>query len=261
MSVGRKLRILVVENDPEWLALVFRALSDHVVKPVRYYSDALQIVEAENMAYDVAIIDLNLLDSPTHQAFSHRNHDLLGGDLLLKLYVLHPSTLRVALTGLPPRGPLLRGLVDRYHVHEFFMKGHMDPADLRDLILDSPAAKAAALEHAEPRVAVEKADQLTRLEAWTEVRQAQLSQQIEGLQHDLRSGSPLRADGKGAEADEAALRSALARLARRQAAIARERARIEAMLADAQSAADVSRAGRQVDRMIESPGGAGASSP
>src|SRR5713101_2715791 len=117
MRAGRQLKILVVENDPDWLALVVRAFSDHVVKPVRYYPDAVQIVEAENVVYDVAIIDLNLLDPPAHQARGY-HPDLLGGDLLLKLHANHPSTLRVALTGIPSAGSLLRSLMDRYHIDE-----------------------------------------------------------------------------------------------------------------------------------------------
>jgi hypothetical protein len=255
ISAGRKLNILVVENDPEWLALVFRIFSEHVVKPVRYYPDALQIVAAKNMVYDVAIIDLNLLDPPTQRAPSHRR-DMLGGELLQILYEEHPSTFRIALTGAPPSAPLLQGLVDRWHVDEFLMKGDMDLADLRNLVLESPAAKAAARDPAERGVEMQKADQLARLAAWAEVSQAELSQRIEGLQDDLRSHGRFRADGRGAEADEAALRSALARLARRQTAVAHECAGIEAMLADAQSAADVSQAARQIDRMIGSPGGA-----
>jgi hypothetical protein len=253
MSTGRKLRILVVDNDPEWLGLVVRAFADHVVKPVRYHLDALRIVEAENVAYDVAIIDLNLLDPPAHQARGYRP-DLLGGQLLLKLHANHPSTLRVALTGMPTQIASQQGMADRYHVDEFLMKGDIDRASLRDLVMNSPAAKAAAREPAEPGVEVQKADQMARLTAWTELSQAQLGQKIEGLQYDLRSGSRFLGDGKGSEADEAALRSALTRLARRKTAVARECARIEAMLAEAQSPADVSRAARQVDRMIESPG-------
>jgi hypothetical protein len=253
VSASRKVKILAVENDPEWLGLILRLFSDHVVKPIRYYPDALQVVEPGNMVYDVAIVDLNLIDQPDKWS-----GDMLGGEVLLKLYENHPSTFRIALTGAPPKGPLLRGLVERYHVDEFFMKGHMDGADLRGLVLGSPAAKAAAQEPARPGVQVQMAEQLDRLRAWAEVRQAQLTQQMEDKQNELRFAGRTRAGGKGAAVDEAALTSAIDRLAAQLAALPGACARIEAMLEGAQSAKDVARASREIDHLIGGPGVGGA---
>jgi hypothetical protein len=251
VNASRKLRILVVENDPEWLGLVFRLFQDHVVKPVRYHADALQIVEAEDMVYDVAIVDLNLMD-PAHLPPGHRRRDLLGGELLTKLYENHPATLRIALTGLPPRGPLLRG-VDQYHVYEFFMKQDMDPADLRSLVLDSPVAKAAAKEPAVPGVEARVAEQREKLQGWAEVREALLNQQIEGLEDDLRSADRLGAGTGEAAADEAALRATIARLAAQLADVPGDGDRIGAMLDRAKTVADVARAGREIDRLMGGP--------
>ena len=253
MSTSRKLKILAVENDPEWLGLILQLFPDHVVKPVRYYADALLIVGAENMAYDVAIVDLNLIDSPVHRPLGYRRRDMLGGDLLQKLYEDHPSTFRVALTGLPPEGPIMQSLVGEYHVDEFFMKENVDLAALRRLVLDSPAAKAAAREPAVPGVEAQVADQRDKLHAWSEVRCAQLDQQIEGLQDDLRAAGRIGPGEAEAAVDEAALRSAIERLSAQLAGIPGECARIEEMLDQAQSEADVARAARQIDRLIDTP--------
>jgi hypothetical protein len=181
---------------------------------------------------------------------------MLGGELLLKLYESHPATLRIALTGAPPRGPLLEGL-GQYHLHEFFIKSNMDPAHLRRSVLDSPVAKAAARQPAVPGVEARIAEQRAKLHAWAEVRQAQLTQQIEGHQYDLRSAGRIGAEGGEAATDEAALRSAIERLAAQLAAIPAECARIEAVLAEAQGEADVARASRDIDRLMGSPEAAG----
>jgi hypothetical protein len=230
-----------------------------VVKPVRYYEDALPIIEDDNMAYGVAIVDLNLIDPPAHQPPGHRRRDMLGGELLQKLYEDHPSTLRIALTGAPPSGPLLQNLVARYHVDELFMKMNLDLADLRRVVLDSPAAKAAAQKPAVPGVEAQIADQRDKLQAWAEVRRALLNQQMEDHQYDLRAVGRIEADGKGAGVNEAAVRAAIERVADQLAAIPGDCARIEAMLDGAQSAADVARAGREIDRLMGTPGAAGAS--
>lgn len=244
----RKLRILAVENDPEWLELILLLFPDHLVKPIRYYADALPIVEAENMAYDAAIVDLNLLDPP-----SRGRRDMLGGELLRRLYELHPSTLRIALTGVPPRGPMLQRLVGRYHVDEFFMKEDMDPDDLRNLVLDSPAAKAAALEPAIPGVEAQVADQRDRLQAWAEVRQAQLTKQRDEHEVDLKTVGRIESDG-AAVRDAADLRASIEQVTAQLAAIPGECARIGQILDGAQSIADVTRAAREIDRLLGAPG-------
>lgn len=254
VSASRKLKILAVENDPEWLELLLLLFPDHVVKPIRHYADALPMVEAENMVYDVAIIDLNLIDPPANQSLGHRRRDMLGGELLLKLHEDHPSTLRIALTGTPPTGPLLRGLVARYHVDELFMKEELDPADLRRVVLDSPAAKAAAREPAVPGIEALRADQRDRLLAWAEVRQALLSRQLKDHQSDLLAAGRIE---MGDTEDEADLRSAIERLTAQLAAIPSDCARIEAMLDEARSAAEVARAAREIDRLMGAPGPAG----
>jgi hypothetical protein len=259
VSASRKVKILVVENDPEWLGLVLLLFQDHVVKPIRDYADALSIVEAGNMVYDVAIVDLNLIDQPADRPLGHRRRDMLGGELLLKLYMEHPSTLRIALTGAPPSGGLRQNLVDRYHVYEFFMKEDLDPADLRKVVLDSPAAKAALLEPAVPGIEAQIADQRDRLHAWAEVRQAQLSQQLDDHQNDLRAAGRIKTAGPEAAADEADLRSAIERVTAQLAAIPGDCARIEEMLDEAQSPADVAQAAQQIDRLLGMPGAAAAS--
>jgi hypothetical protein len=259
VSASRKLKILAVENDPEWLGLILLLFPDHVVKPIRYYADALPIVEADNMVYDAAIIDLNLIDPPPHRPLGHRHRDMLGGELLQKLYEGHPSTLRIALTGTPPGGPLLQGLVARYHVEEFFMKEDLDLADLRRVVLNSPAAKAAAREPAVRGVEAQVAEQRERLQAWADVRGAQLDQQLEDDRQDLRAAGRMRADGKQAGMDEAALQAAIERVAGQLAAIPGDCARIEGMLNSAGSAVDVARAAREIDRLMVAPGATAAS--
>ena len=255
----RKLRILAVENDPEWLELILLLFPDHLVKPVRYYADALPMVEAENMAYDAAIVDLNLIDLPATTPPGRRRRDMLGGELLLKLYEARPATLRIALTGVPPGGPVLE-VVTRFHVDEFFWKDDLDLADLRRVVMESPAAKAAAQETAEPGIDAQVADQRYRLQAWADVRRAQLDQQLEDHEDDLRAAARIAVTDGDDAVDEAALRSAVERDKAQLAALSAGYARIAETLDEAQSTADVARVARVIDRLMgAAPGAVSAS--
>jgi len=221
--------------------------ADHVVDSARTFEDAAKRVQPGGISYDVAIVDLNLIDDPADQV----SGDMLGGEVLLMLRQNHPSTLRIALTGSPPRGALRKGLVDRYQVYDFFMKGHMDLHDLRALVLDSPATKAAALAAAPaaPEVEREKTEQLDRLHRWAQVRRAQLRQAVEDHQDGLRFAGRTRSTEKGAAAEEA-LKSSLEDLAAKREALDSRCASAEAMLAAAATAADVARVADQIGRLM-----------
>jgi CheY-like chemotaxis protein len=242
--------LLVVDDDEEWSGLITRLFAGHVVDSAGTFEDASKRVQPGGTPYDLAIVDLNLLNDPADQV----SGDMLGAEILLMLRQNYPSTLRIALTGSPPRGALRKGLVDKYQVYDFFMKGHMDLHDLRDLVMDSPAAKAAALEAspAVPEVEREKAAQLDRLRQWSQVRRAQLRQAIEDRQNELRFAGRTRPKERGAAAEEA-LRSALDRLGGQLEALVSECAGAEALLAGAQTMEDVARAAERIDRLMGEP--------
>ena len=232
MSVSR-LRILVVEDLKQWREPIGRLFSEHLVDLAGNFDEAAKRVAPGGIPYDVAIVDLNLITTEEDV-----RGDMLGGEILLRLQRYYPATLRIALTGSPPRGALIKNLVRKYQVYDFFMKGNMDLADLRDLVLDSPAAKAAAVATTPvaPEVQQAKAEQLQRLRQWAQPRRAELRQAIEDLQNKRRFAG--RAPQKGPSAEEA-LKSTLADLGTERDALDRECARTEEMLAQATTLADV----------------------
>lgn len=248
MSANRKLRILVVDDDENWRGLIGRLFSEHLVERAATFDEAAKHVEPGGLTYDVAIVDLNLI-TPEDNV----RGDMLGGEILLRLRRNYPSTLRIALTGSPPKGALIKNLVRKYQVYDFFMKGHMDLSDLRDLVLESPAAQAAVLDAAPaaPEVEQAKAGQLDKLRRWAQPRRSRLRQAIEDLQNKLRFAGRASTD-TGASAEEA-LKAKLNGLAAEREELDRECARIETVLAHARTLEEVTRVAEEIDRLIEEP--------
>jgi CheY-like chemotaxis protein len=114
-------RILLIENDSEWLDLISRTLPEYTVDRARSFDAAIAFL-ASGVAYDVAIVDLNLLEA---------GHDQLGGRILEIMRDSYPSTSRIALTG----GPLtaVKAVLDKYAVDDLLLKGS-DGVLLKDKI-------------------------------------------------------------------------------------------------------------------------------
>lgn len=103
--------ILLVDDDKEWLYLIRAALPEHQVDQAQTYDGALEKLSS-GTAYDVAIVDLNLLET---------GRDGLGGTLLEIMRDEYPSTRRIALTGLHPTA--VRDVFDRFGVADLLLKG------------------------------------------------------------------------------------------------------------------------------------------
>lgn len=114
-------RILLIEDDSEWLELITRALPEYTVDRAQSYGEAIALL-GSGVTYDVAIVDLNLLDGA---------HDQLGGRILEIMRDSYPSTSRIALTG----GPLtaVKAVFDEYALDDLLLKGS-DGVLLKDKI-------------------------------------------------------------------------------------------------------------------------------
>jgi CheY-like chemotaxis protein len=126
-------RILYVEDSAEWIKIVLRALAGHEVDYAHSASEAIRLIE-DGAPYDLALVDLHL----------RADADALGGDVLVLLDRVAPSTRRILITGSPPVGDLRRNVFDRYGVDEMILKGELTLPDLRAVV-------AQALESREPR--------------------------------------------------------------------------------------------------------------
>jgi CheY-like chemotaxis protein len=163
-------RILLVENDPEWLDSIPRSLPHYNVDLAPSYNEALRCIDS-GVVYDVAIVDLNLIDSADRNSF-----DLLGGEILLVLRQKVPATRRIALTAFPP-GAVREQVFDRYAAHL--------PANAR-------ALRSALWED---------------FRSWRDHRVLLLEQHKRMLRNDLRASSHGPADGGDSSAGLSALES------------------------------------------------------
>jgi ActR/RegA family two-component response regulator len=132
-------RILLVDNDSEWLGIIHRSLPEYQVDLAQSYDDAMARIRNE-VPYDLAIVDLNLIDSP-----DRNTGDLLGSDILRHLAARSPATQRIVLTGLPPSN-VKRQILDRYRVDDVLIKGNISLPAIRSVVLAAVARKEAGAE-------------------------------------------------------------------------------------------------------------------
>src|SRR5580704_13813890 len=110
------LRILYVDDEPEWRRWMTRALDGYEVDATGDYVEALRFIR--RYAYDLALVDWEL-----------RRDDLSvggpasGGEILDVLRADRPSTRRILVTGRPPPGSMHSGLFVRYGLEEILIKG------------------------------------------------------------------------------------------------------------------------------------------
>jgi CheY-like chemotaxis protein len=113
-------RILYVDDEEVWLEVITKQLRDHHVDAVRSYEEALDKLQS-GQAYDVALVDLNL----------RTDDDGEGGELLDMLLHRYPATKRIAVTGKPLGGAVLRRIITRYGIEELIVKRDVLLPDLR----------------------------------------------------------------------------------------------------------------------------------
>jgi CheY-like chemotaxis protein len=118
-----RARILFVEDEQAWLDVISRALPDYHVDMASSYGEALALLQA-GIFYDVALIDLNLMDSGEFDS-----RDQLGGEILHILRNNYPTTRRIAITGWPPSS--VRMVLEDFGVDDLLLKRNMTLSDLR----------------------------------------------------------------------------------------------------------------------------------
>ncbi len=233
MSPSRVMRILIVDDDPEWLGLLTRLFPGHIVDAVQSFEEALKRVEAPGHNYDVAIVDLNLLN----------DDDRLGGDILDSLYRNSRSTLRIAVTG-TPEGSMRRDVLDEYHVEDVFIKrGKL--ARLRHIVLGPPSAPEPDLS-ADPALEKLRSELREKIQALKKAVLGGLNQQIAEQQNDLRF-SGRQQSGQ----DEEDLAAELGRLRSLRDAFVGECAAAEAMLDAMSGTGDGVAAARAIDELMQ----------
>jgi hypothetical protein len=113
--------ILLVENEYDWLNLIYQALTGHEVAQAQTYKETMELL-AGRVTYHVAIVDLNLLT----------DNDGLGGELLEIMRKSYPSTRRIALTGEPPTSA--KALFEQYDLYDLLLKKNMVLQVVRDVV-------------------------------------------------------------------------------------------------------------------------------
>ena len=233
-------KILLVEDDEEWVYLIREALPQHVVETASSYDRAIEALR-QDVVYDVAIVDLNLVKPPDPDArvrLGGTIRDMLGAGILVLLRENYPQTRRIALTGLPPGK--VREILDRYKVDDLLLKGDMTVQAVQEVV-------QAAIESASSGIPAEVRAGQSQLKAdfdrWCEETARQLDGRLKQLTNDIERDR--RSSGRLSLQESAALRQKLselqaqiAELAADREALDRGRARIAAMLADIKTAED-----------------------
>jgi len=168
-------RILVVDNDQFWLEKISQSLPNHDVDGASEYQEAVDLLSQKT--YDIAIVDLNLLDAPGYYP-----DDNLGGEILKLLRSDYPGTCRIALTGHPP-GRVM-GIVNEYGVADLLLKQNMTLDAVRKVVQDALAGTSDQLQ---PGVRVSRLGAQDDLNRWQTDRIWMFEQRLRKLRNDLNS--------------------------------------------------------------------------
>jgi len=227
------MQILIVDDEPEWLGLLTRLFPDHIVDAVQSFEEALQRVESPGRRYDIAIVDLNLLN----------DEDRLGGDILGSLYRNSRSTLRIAVTG-TPEGSMRRDVLDQYHVEDVFIKGGK-LARLRAIVLRPPSGPEPDMS-ADAVLEKLRSELRENIQALKATVLGDLNQQIAEQQNDRRFSGRQRS-----RREQEDFTAQLGRLRSLQDAFARECAVAEETLDGMSSTEDGEAAARAVGELTD----------
>ncbi len=170
-------RILHVEDNPEWIGVVQRALPDYQLDSAGTYGDALALIRS-NPPYDLALVDLSL----------ERDDDGLGGEILDLLKLEYPSTHRVVVTGRPPIGSVRANIYDRYGADEILIKGQLNLPDLRRVI---SKCLTESLDELPQAVGVRKAMLTQRYRDWRDHVEATVQERLVMAQEYARNAGKL----------------------------------------------------------------------
>lgn len=210
-------RILLVDNEPDWLTLMSRALPGYYIDKASSYDDALRLLQG-GPSYDVAVVDLNLVDSG----------DGLGREVLAWLHKERPQTRRIALTAFPP-GAVRRDIFIIYDVDELLLKPFMPLSLLREVV---QAALARGTDDIEPGLRASRSELWQDLRSWQDDIERPIVQRLRTLEKDRRIINQVQDLGMGMADPLPALDAEIAELVTRKTALVAACSGIESLLRD-----------------------------
>lgn len=174
--------ILLIDDERDWLELIRRALPEYDVDQAESYDDALALL-AGGAIYDVAIVDLNLLEIGS---------DGLGGVLLELMRDRYPSIRRIALTGMGPTS--VRTVFDRFDVDDLLLKNKtINLAVVREVV---EVALGRTTNDVPRDLRAKKSEMLTSVRSWKADILVRLDQRARTLRNDVLDAAR---EGKRAE--------------------------------------------------------------
>jgi CheY-like chemotaxis protein len=217
-------RVLLVDNEADFLVLMSRALVDYEVEQAGSYEEALSLLE-KGPPFDVAVVDLNLVDSG----------DGLGRRILTKLRDESPTTKRIALTAWPPAalGNDIR-LVD-----EYLFKPEMSLSILRETV---EAALAQVNENIDSDLKAARSVLSEEFRRLRDGAERKIAQRLRTLQNDRQAMNHMPDRRGGGARAKVALDARIAELASKREALRHACSRLDALIRDMTSADDYSRA-------------------
>jgi CheY-like chemotaxis protein len=223
-------RVLLVENEGVWLNLIRQALPEFEVDQAQSFESARALLD-DNVPYDVAIVDLNLLK---------RGRDRLGGRLLEIMKRDRPEIRRIGMTGVPPTA--VRELFERYGLDDLLLKTDIDLAVVRDVV--ETALKRVGSDVADD-FRVEKLELKNSLDPWRYITLLRMRQRAQTLENDIRD-----AERVGKKADDSV--KELAALETRINNLEAECAELTVMVSNMSSDADAIRVKEEFERLRSS---------
>jgi CheY-like chemotaxis protein len=199
-------RILLIEDDSEWLDLITRTLPEYTVDRAQSYDEAMALL-ASGFAYDLAIVDLNLLG---------KGHDQLGGRILEIMRDSYPLTSRIALTG----GPLtaVKAVLEKYAVDDLLLKDNdgvllkekIDLAVVRDVV--EQALRRRRPEDVPGNLLVEQAEIRNSVLSWRSNTVQRMVQRMHTLENDVADAQRVGKEASSAVAELDALKTRMQNL-------------------------------------------------
>jgi CheY-like chemotaxis protein len=221
-------RLLLVENNKDLLGVIFRSMPGHEIQTAETFDQAIDYLK-KMVFFDVAVVDLNLVDSPAYNGF-----DGLGGEFLYRLRSGYSPTRRIAMTAYPPAA--VREIFDQYVLDDLLIKENMQLHDVREAVERS---LARAMDVIPLELRAHWTELRTQLRRWRDDRRSQFDDQVTTLQYDIRLAA--RSD----DTDDAA-RQALADLEMQGTVLDQDYLMLEKMLAEVRCAEDSEKAEREI---------------
>lgn len=226
LGVNSMARVLLVENERYWLDAIHGVLRGYQVDEAQTFDEALALLNGGN-TYDIAIVDINLLEPGT---------DKQGGQFLEDMKKKYPDIRRIALTGNPPTAVM--AMLDQYDLDDVLFKQNIDLSVVWEVV---EAARKRALNQVVGKVGEvpskfrdARLNLMSSLLSWKESAVLRLEQRARTLRNDVRV-----AKYSGKDAAESA--SALALLEARQQSLEVGCAELTKMIANICSNEDIVR--------------------